>query len=264
MDFASLRERWEGSFAGELVAELVRIEILDRALALASKMFVAVIPLSIIINARVPGTDNFGDSLVNRFGLSGTGAEATRTLFATNGEIRGAVSVLGFVILLYSVFSATKGLQGVYLDVWRLPIQRLDAILRRGAWVVTFVVFTALLAPLSGFTERHHLPVAGATVALVSGAALWLWTPYLLLGRRLPWRRLIPTGLITSAGIALYSLGSAIYLPSVFTANAERYGLIGIAFSLVTWLFGYAVVVVAAAASAGTWDRHRRVSNLGG
>ncbi len=157
MDFARLKARFERSLAGEVVVELVRLEVVERSLALASKLFVAVIPLSIIISAVVPGADNFGDSLVNRLGLTGAGAEATRTLFATNGEIRGAVSVLGVVILLYSVFSFARGLQRVYLDVWRLPAQQFEAVVRRATWVVTFVAFTALFSPLRDFTERNDL-----------------------------------------------------------------------------------------------------------
>jgi membrane protein len=259
VNLGRLKARFEDTLAGEVVVELVRLEIVERSLALASKLFVAVIPLSIIISAVVPGSGNFGDSLVTRFGLTGAGAEATRTLFASKGEIRGAVSALGIVILLYSVFSFARGLQRVYLDIWRLPAQQLEAVIRRATWVATFVVFTALLSPLRHFTDRNNLPVTGATMAFVFGAVLWVWTPYLLLGRRLPWRRLLPTGLLTAASIAVYSLGSALYLPQIFTHNAERYGLIGIAFGLVTWLFGYAAVVIAAAVVAGTWDRRRQM-----
>ena len=257
MDSARLRAWFEASFAGEVTAEIVRLEIVERSLALASKLFVAVIPLSIIISAMVPGTDNFGDSLVNRFGLTGPGAQATRTLFATEGEIRSAVSALGLVILFYSVFSFAKGLQRIYLDIWRLPAQQFEAVVRRAAWVLSFVVFTALLRPLRDFTDQHDLPLSGLTIAFVFGAVLWVWTPYLLLGRRVPWRRLLPTGILTTATVALYSIGCEIFLPEIFTTNAERYGLIGIAFGLVTYLFGYALVVVSTAVVTGAWDRHR-------
>ena len=106
MDFAGLKARFEASLAGEVVVELVRLEVVERSLALASKLFVAVIPLSIIISAVVPGADNFGDSLVNRLGLTGAGAEATRTLVRNEGEIRGAVSVLGVVIHATVVIAA--------------------------------------------------------------------------------------------------------------------------------------------------------------
>ena len=93
MDFAHVKARFAGSLAGEVVAELLRIEIVERSLALASKLFVAVIPLSIIISAVVPGADNFGDKLVNRLGLTGQGTEATRNLFAT--QVIAAAVVAG-------------------------------------------------------------------------------------------------------------------------------------------------------------------------
>ena len=257
MDLGAYRTRFDDSLPGEVVLELIRLEFIERSLALASKLFVAVIPLSIIISAVVPGADNFGDSLVNRLGLTGTGAEATRTLFATNGEIKGAVTLIGLVILLYSVFSFAKGLQRVYLDVWRLPAQQLEAALRRATWVLTFVLFMALLSPLRDFTERNDLPISGLTLQLLAGALLWVWTPYLLLGRRLPWRRLLPTGVITTCCIAAYSIGAEIFLPGIFTQNAERYGLIGIAFGIVSYLFGYSIVAVASAVTAGVWDQRR-------
>ena len=120
IDIDELRERFEGTVGGELVRELVRIEVIDRALALASKLFVAIIPLSIILKAVVPGSGSFGQDFVVRLGLTGLGAEATRTLFASGGEVRGAISVIGVVILLYSVLSFTRGLQRMYVNVWRL------------------------------------------------------------------------------------------------------------------------------------------------
>ncbi len=48
-----------------------------------------------------------------------------------------------------------------------------------------------------------------------------------------------------------------VYLPAIFTTNAERYGLIGVAFGLVTWLFGYAAVVIGCGSRRRIWD-HRR------
>jgi len=79
MELAKLKARFERSFAGEVVAELLRLEVVERSLALASKLFVAVIPLSIIISAVVPGADNFGDKLVDRLGLTGKGPRRRAT-----------------------------------------------------------------------------------------------------------------------------------------------------------------------------------------
>jgi membrane protein len=239
---------------------MVRMEVIDRALALASKLFVAVIPLAIILKAILPGSGDFGQDLVVRFGLSGPGAKATRTLFATGGEVRGAVSVIGIVIVLYSVLSFTRGLQRVYLGVWRLHPEPFDALARQVTWMVALVVYSSLLGPLHDFEHKHNPGVVYAVSAVALGAIFWIWTPYVLLGRRISWRRMLPTGLLTTLGISLYSAGTAVFLPMIFTRNAERYGLIGVAFGLVTWLFAYAGIVIVSAVLGGTWDRRRRAS----
>lgn len=264
IDFAGVRARFQQSFGGEIFDEMVRIEVIDRALALASKLFVAVIPLSIILKAIVPGSGSFGQDLVVRFGLSGSGAAATRALFATGGEVRGAVSVIGVVILLYSVLSFTRALQRVYLNVWRLHPQPFDALARQVAWMVGLIVYSAVLSPLHDLEHGHSLGVVYAASAIALGATFWVWTPYVLLGRRIHWRRMLPTGLLTASGISLYSVGTALFLPAIFTRNAERYGLIGIAFALVTWLFAYAGVVIVCAVMAGTWDRRRQAATATG
>jgi membrane protein len=257
IDLTAARARFERSLGGEILDELVRIDAVDRALALASKLFVAVIPLSIIVRALAPGGRSFGEDLVPRFGLSGLGASATRTLFASSGEVRGAVSLIGLVIVLYSMRSFTRGLQRVYLDVWQLRPQRLDALVRQMTWIVGFILYITLLAPLRELEYRHGLGALYAASAIVLAAAFWLWTPYILLGKRIPWRRLLSTGLLTAIAIAIFLGGTAVFLPAIFTSNAERYGLIGIAFGLVTWLFSYAGVVIASTVVAGVWERRR-------
>src|SRR6266568_2121067 len=95
IDLGSVRTRFEESLGGEILDEMVRVEVIERALALASKLFVAVIPLSIILKAIAPGSGNFGEDIVIRFGLTGLGARASRTLFATGGEVQAAASAIG-------------------------------------------------------------------------------------------------------------------------------------------------------------------------
>ena len=258
IDLAEIRARFEQSLGGEILDELGRIEVIERALALASKLFVAVIPLSIILRAIAPGSGNFGDDIVLRFGLTGLGARATRTLFATGGEVQAAVSVIGVVIVLYSVLSFTRALQRVYLNVWRLHPQTFDALARQLVWMVGLIAYTVLQSPIHDYEYRHNVGAWYALTAIALGAVFWVWTPYVLLGKRISRRRMLPTGMLTAGGISLYSVATALFLPAIFTQNAERYGLIGIAFGLVTWLFAYAGVVVVCAVLAGVWDQRRQ------
>lgn len=257
IDLPAARARLQRSLPGEITEEIVRISAVDRALALASKLFVAVIPLSILVTAIGPSRGSFGDELVPRFGLTGLGASSTRTLFASGGEVRGAFSVIGLVIVLYSVRSFTRGLQRVYLDVWRLEPRQPDAVIRQLMWIVGFVLYITLLIPVRSFERKHGVGELYAVSAIVLGSAFWLWTPYILLGKRIALRRLLTTGGLTAIAVAVFSAGSAVFLPGIFTANAERYGLIGIAFGIVTWLFAYAGVLISSAIVAGVWERRR-------
>ena len=63
------RRRLDATFAGRYANELVELRVIDRALAVASKLFIAVLPISILSTAVVSG-NSFGDELVRRFGLT--------------------------------------------------------------------------------------------------------------------------------------------------------------------------------------------------
>ena len=72
-------------------------------------------------------------------------------------------------------------------------------------------------------------------------------TPYLLLGRRLPWRRLVLQAALTALGLTALGIWSAIYMPAAIESSASAYGAIGVAFAMLTWLWGLGIVLVAAA-----------------
>jgi membrane protein len=256
-DLTRLHDRVRGTYVGDVLLLTVRLQPIDRALALASKLFVAVIPLSIILAAVVPGTDSFGETLVERFGLTGPGAQATEALFASNSEVEGGLTVFGLLVVVYSTLSFSKGLQRVYLDAWDLPPLGVEGLRRRAVWVVGFAVYLAVGAPIRNVARDNDLDILYAVAVLGLGAVLWVWTPYGLLGKRLPWRRLLPVGLLTAATTSAYGAISALYVPALFTRSAERYGLIGIAFSVVTWLFVYASVIVGSVILTAAYDRRR-------
>ena len=99
------RRRLDATFAGRYANELVELRVIDRALAVASKLFIAVLPISILSTAVVSG-DSFGDELVRRFGLTDSGADAARLLFAAPTQVEASIGLLGVVILCSSVLSS--------------------------------------------------------------------------------------------------------------------------------------------------------------
>lgn len=241
---------------GRFAAALLEMRIVDRALALSSKLFVAILPLSILSTALV-SKKAFGDELVQRFRLNGEGARAAEVLFASPAQVESGVGALGALILVSSVVSFARALERVYLDAWELPAQR-AAVRGRLAWLAGFCVYLAAIFPARTALVGAGVPGLTPVVSAVGGGLLFLWTPYVLLGRRVGWRRLLPTAVISAGSIVVFGVGSAIALPRIITHNTERYGYIGFAFSLVTWLFCGAVVIIAAAVLGAQLDRSMR------
>ena len=84
---------------------------------------------------------------------------------------------------------------------------------------------------------------------------LWTSVPWLLLDRRIPWRRLLPAGALTAVGAGIYGVATTIYMPRLMESNSERYGLFGVTLSLVGWLLCIALIMVAATVVAAEFDR---------
>jgi membrane protein len=251
---SDLWSRYRQTLAGRFLEAFVELRAIDRALALTSKLFIAILPLSILVTA-VLSDDSFGDDLVTRFGLTGSGAHAARELFATPTQVQAGIGLLGVVILMSSIFSFARALERVYLDCWRLPPAAVGAAAARLLWLVGCIVTVGVSSSANEALEDAGAQAAGWLVAMVVGGAFFLWTPYLLLGRRISLRELLPTALLTGAALLVFAIGSDVVMPDLVSHNADRYGLIGLTFSLVTWLFSGAVLVVSAAILGALLDR---------
>ncbi len=94
----------------------------------------------------------------------------------------------------------------------------------------------------------HTGPLVSLVIALSTGGVLWLFTPYVLLAGRVTWKQLLPTALLTSIGMTGLSIGSIVYMPGAIAESADRYGSIGIAIAIVSWLVGIGFVLTCCAA----------------
>lgn len=232
---------------------LTELRAFDRALALASKMFIALIPMALLASTVFPGDSAFADGIVARFGLTGEGADAVRTLFASPEQVRGGITALSILVLAYSVISMAGGLQRLYEEAWHLPGMRLGGLVRAMAWMLTFAVYIALVTPIQSGVRSSGLDFLARFGPILVGTIVWVWTPFILLAGRVERRRLRPTGLITAVCFAVFSVLSRVYMPAVMTTDAERYGLIGAAFGMVSWLFAAALLLVVTAALGARW-----------
>lgn len=227
---------------------LVRIQFVDRAVALGSLAFTAMVPLMVIVASYAPGSSGIADTFVDRFHLTGNTADLMEEVFTQPEGSRGAISVAGALLLVGSALSFTRALQRLYELSWRLETRGWRGTIAGLRWLAVMTVWMTVFAGARSWLLDQTGALTSLVIAIATGSLLWLVTPFVLLDRRVPWRRLLPTAILTATGMTGLSIGSVIYMPDAIAESAERYGSIGIAISLVSWLVGTGFVLVACAA----------------
>ena len=256
-DLRSFGHRLETTFVGRSVRRFLALQGIDRAVVLSSQAFTALIPLLLLVTALAPAgqSDVVAAAIIRRFELGGDSADAVNQLFAHSGN--SATGVLSVFLLLFSGVSLARRLQRMYQQAWGLEAvpgagRALDAAL--GLTVLVLGISLLYLAR----TLVGSLPAGDVLVTPVSVVASFLVStsvPWLLMGKRIAWRRLLPGGALTAACTSIYGVASTIYMPPLFESYSERYGLFGVTLALIGWLLGIALIIVATTAIASEFDR---------
>lgn len=230
-------------------------------MVLASQAFTALIPLLLLVTALAPEgqRDVVAGALIRRFNLSGDSADAVGQLFAHTGD--SATGVLSVFLLLFSGISLTRRLQRMYQQAWSVqPVPGIGRALNAALGLSCLVLGISLLYLARSLLEA--LPLGEILVAPCSVAAsflLWTTVPWLLLERRVAWRRLVPAGALTATLSSIYGVASTIYMPRLLESYSDRYGLFGVTLALIGWLLCIALIVVASTAVAAEFDRDESV-----
>lgn len=227
------------------LARFVELEAFDRSMALAGQAFAALLPLLIVVGAVSPGGEqDFSDTLVDRFDLTGQ-TEATLEAYVNEpAAVQDSITMVGSVILVISALSFTRAMQRLYVRAWRLPKLGFAGNAWGLGWLFAFCAYWLLQPVLISVFDG----VVATGVSIALSAALWLFTPWILVGRRIPWHRLLPQALLTTVGVSAFAVTSVVYMPHAVTSAAREFGFIGVAFSLLSWLFVLMLVLVVAAA----------------
>jgi membrane protein len=249
--------RWESTFPVRCIGSFLNLQGIDRAMAIAAQAFTALIPLLLVVSALYPSDsrDLVSDAIIAKFDLRGSSADAVRQLFDTPGD--SSIGILSIVLLVFSGVSLTRRLQRMYLQAWRLPpMPGIRASANAAFGLGVLVLEIVLLSLVRSLVERLPFQwTTGAPVAVLASVLLWTSIPWLLLDRRVRWRRLLPGGVLTALCTSVYGVATTIYMPRLMASNSERYGLFGVTLSLVGWLLCIAIVVVAVTAIVTEFDR---------
>jgi len=244
--------RVDDSIPGHWYSRVLELEIIDRAVAMAAKLFVAFFPFVLGVASLLPAAVRRAilASLVDRFGLSGEGLQVVQGAFATTGQTKAATGLLGGLLLFFYATSFTTALQRVFLRAWRRPTGG-GGLRNQGrglGWLGGILAFFAI----NGFIARVLTGGPGTALRLVVGLAtsigVWWWTAHTMLRAEVRWRPLLPGAVTTGVAMMAYVLASNYWMPQTVTSNSEQFGFFGVALSLVSWFVGVSFLIVAAAA----------------
>lgn len=257
-----MAEAARASFIGACARRMVEIGSRDRAVTIAGQAFIALVPLLVVLASwtRSSGEDGAGEAIIAYFALSGPSADAVRALFETPPTATGGASLIGLVILFVSIGSFSRALQRLYETTWRLPHRGMRGTLSglMGLSVLVAVLFGH--GWLVHVLDTNGVPRGGRLVIeTVTILPLWALSLWCLVSRRIGYRLLLVSAAVSAGGQVLLSWWTRLYVPHLIQTDAERYGVIGVAFALVSWLVLVAyLLVVSAVVGAEVTDRIQR------
>jgi membrane protein len=224
----------------------------DRAIALSSAALTALIPLTIVASsvASELGGKATADRIIDRYELTGGGAEAVREVFSPPTGTSTTIGIVGFLFLMVTVLSFSRAVQRLVEQTWELEPLSVRNTYNGLLWIGMLALYLALSGILHSVLGRSRLELSAALLATPLTVAFLVFSGRLLSAKRIQRHDLLPFGVVGAVLLALCSVAATVYVPHLFNSYATRYGVIGAVFAMISALFCVMVVVVGSA-SAG-------------
>lgn len=241
----------ERTYVARTLDRLFEINIVDRAAALASKAFVALLPVIVVTGSIAPEGVRAGvaETVRDRFGITGQSLVVVRSALAPQGQVQESTSVFSVLFLVVYALTFTTSLLRVYQAAWRRPGEQGFAPHLRG---LQWLAGLAALFSISAMTSLLLTGIAGEALTILIGfcvgVLLWWWTARAMLAYDIRWRPLLPGAVLTAAGLQIYGLTAVLWMPRTVTQNAQQLGFFGVAMALVSWFVGAAFILLTATA----------------
>jgi membrane protein len=244
------------AFVLRVVNRFQKVAGFDRAVALASSALTAVIPLAIVMGAMASslGARDTAARIIARYGLTGGGADAVRTIFAPPSGASTSLGVAGFLFLMLAVLSFTRAVQRLFELTWDLTPLSVRNTVNGVLWAGGLVLYVVLSGLIHAAIGRSRVDLAAVLVVMPLSVVFFVWTGRVLSAQRIRREALVPFGVLAATLTAVYSVGARVYLPHSFSGYATRYGVIGAVFAMISVLFCIMVVLVGSAAAGREID----------
>jgi membrane protein len=248
---AVLRKKYSGTSAEELVHRLNAMDVFSRAMLFAAVLLLCFFPFVIIVKAFA-GTSAV-DGLVRHLGLNRQAADIVGSLFTSSSATSGAVTGSSYVIFILGGVAAASGVQELYERAFDLESRGMKDLPRQVVWLAVVIAACFFGGWAGPYVDDAGGPVLLAVVAFVLFTLFWWFTAWFLVGGRRPLRDILPVAVATS----LFWIGMEVVFSFTFSgmviSNHQKYGAIGVVFSLLSWLIAIGVVIVLGAVVGIVW-----------
>jgi uncharacterized BrkB/YihY/UPF0761 family membrane protein len=238
-------------FVLRVVSRFQKVAGFDRSIALASGALTATIPLLIVTSAVSSelGGKGTAERIIERYDLTGGGAEAVNDIFAPASGTTTSLGIIGVLFLMVAVLSFTRAVQRLFEQTWELSPLSVRNTFNGLLWIGGLAVYLALSGVLQAVLGQSRLDLTATLLAVPLSAVFLVWSGWVLSAKRIGRQDLLPFGIVGAALLAVYSVGASVYVPQLFNTYATRYGVIGAVFAMISALFCVMVAVVGSAAA---------------
>src|SRR3954471_10884343 len=180
-------------FALRVLNRFQKLVGFDRSIALASSALTASVAITIItsgVSSKLGGGSQAAGRIINRYGLTGGGAEAVKDIFSPPSGTSTSVDVVGFLLLLVAVLSFTRATQRLFEQTWELEPLSVRNTPKGLLWAGGLTVYLALTGFLHGSLGRSSFEITATLVTVPLSACFLAWSGRVLSAKRISYRDL--------------------------------------------------------------------------
>jgi uncharacterized BrkB/YihY/UPF0761 family membrane protein len=233
--------------------------------ALAFRLFGALLPfalmLAVVLGYAATVERDTAEEAADATGIS----EAVLLSVADSAKLtsgtRWVVMAGAFLALLWAAIWAARAIRAVHSIAWTGGVQKVGRPLPAALILIAAIVAFSLV--ISGAAAaREQLGTAGLGIAFAvtfAFFAIWLGIEWLLPHGDAPLRALVPGAILVALGIQIVHLGTVLFIGAKVARASATYGSLGVAFTVLAWLYILSRIVVASAMlNAARWERREQ------
>ena len=232
------------------------------AAALAFRLFAVLLPLALLVAVTLGYAATLDRSAPGDAGEAVGISEATLQSLAESSklesETRWLVAASAVIMLLYTAVKAARAVHAAHSLAWTGGVERVVHPFRAGLVLIAAVAAIALVWGAVG-RSRAELGAGGLIVgvlAVIPYSAVWLAVSLALPHADARWTALLPGAAVVGAGLELIHLGTVLFISGQVERASDTYGPLGVAFTILVWLFLISRVVVGSAMlNSVLWQR---------